>query len=77
MIARYRDDLSPAGPPPRAATRSDLPLVRAAIASIVKHEDGLDRVVNRAQQQDERERWTKLQEVAVKALRYIESGELA
>ncbi len=77
VIARYRDDLSPAGPPPRAATRSDLPLVRAAIASIVKHEDGLDRVVNRAQQQDERERWTKLQEVAVKALRYIESGELA
>jgi hypothetical protein len=77
VIARYRDDLAPAGPPPRAATRSPLPVVRAAIANIVKHGDGLDRVINRAQQQDERERWTKLQAVVSKALHYIDSGQLA
>jgi ParB-like chromosome segregation protein Spo0J len=77
VVARYRDDLAPSGPPPRSAARSDMPVVRAAIANIVNHESNLDTVINRGQQEAERERWTKLQEVVAKALRYIESGELS
>jgi hypothetical protein len=77
IVARLRDDFAPAGPPPRASTRKDLPLVRAAIATVVKHESNLDAVINRGEREAEVERWTKLQEVVARALRYIESGELA
>jgi hypothetical protein len=51
-------------------------LVRAAIATVVKHESSLDTVINRAEREAEVERWTKLQGVVAKALHYIESGEL-
>jgi ParB-like chromosome segregation protein Spo0J len=78
VVARMRDDLAPAGPPPRASTRKELPLVRAAIATVVKHEANLDTVINRSENERAAElaRWTKLQQVVARALRYIESGEL-
>jgi ParB-like chromosome segregation protein Spo0J len=76
LVARFRDDFAPAGPPPHASTRKDLALVRAAIATVIKHQSSLDTVINRGQRDEELERWTNLQQVAYKALRYIESGEL-
>jgi ParB-like chromosome segregation protein Spo0J len=77
VVARLRDDFAPAGPPPRSSARKDLALVRAAIATVIKHESDLDTVINRGQREAELERWTNLQQVAIKALRYIESGELS
>jgi ParB-like chromosome segregation protein Spo0J len=77
LVARFRDDFAPAVPPPRASTRKDLALVRAAIATVIKHQSNLDTVINRGQRDEELERWTNLQQVASKAVHYIESGELS
>ena len=70
-IASWRDDLAPAGPPPHAAARRELPLVRAAIATLLKLEGREEAGVNPAKKEEERERWSRLEQIVTNVLKLL------
>lgn len=67
-VAELREELAPAGPPPRVATRSAIPLVRAAIGNLLKLRGRADAGFNPAKREEELERWTELKQVVDEVL---------
>lgn len=65
IIQDLREDLAPAGPPPHAATkgRSPIPLVRAAVANLLKYQGKPREAFDPAKRDEELERWQKLRQV--------------
>lgn len=62
-IAALREELQPAGPPPHTATRSEIPLVRAAIGNLLKLAGRATAGFDPAKHDDELARWTQLKQV--------------
>ncbi|HEY5985226.1 MAG TPA: hypothetical protein VIV12_02410, partial [Streptosporangiaceae bacterium] len=62
-IAGLREELAPEGPPPHAARRSEVPLVRAAIANLLKLSGRANAGFDPVHKEDELARWRKLRAV--------------
>jgi ParB-like chromosome segregation protein Spo0J len=62
-VAELREELAPAGPPPHTATRSAVPLVRAAIGNLMKLRGRVDAGFNPAKREEELKRWEELKSV--------------
>jgi ParB-like chromosome segregation protein Spo0J len=62
-VSSLREELQPAGPPPHAATRSEIPLVRAAIGNLLKLTGRVSAGFDPAKRDDELARWTQLKQV--------------
>ncbi len=62
-VAALREELQPAGPPPHAAVRSEIPLVRAAIGNLLKLTGRASAGFDPAKRDDEMARWTQLKQV--------------
>lgn len=65
VIQDLREDLAPAGPPPHVATkgRSPIPLVRAAVANLLKYRGKPREAFDPAKRAEELERWQSLRQV--------------
>lgn len=72
-VAELREELAPAGPPPHAATRSEVPLVRAAVAKLLKLSGRASAGVDPAKKQEELERWENLKRVVDEVLAALRS----
>ena len=64
VVADHRAVLAPCGPPPHRATRSLLPIIRAACANIIKIDGNPSSAFNPGELEQERERWQKVRVVA-------------
>lgn len=67
-IAAMREELQPAGPPPHAAVRSEIPLVRAAIGNLLKLAGRASAGFDPVKRDDEVTRWTQLRKVVDEVL---------
>jgi hypothetical protein len=63
VIDDLREELAPAGPPPRAATR-EIPLARAAIANLVKFQGRPSAAFDPRKADEEFARWERIAQVA-------------
>jgi ParB-like chromosome segregation protein Spo0J len=67
-IAALREELQPAGPPPHAAVRSEVPLARAAIGTLMKLKNRATAGFDPAQHELELTRWMELRKVVDEVL---------
>jgi ParB-like chromosome segregation protein Spo0J len=67
-IGGLREELAPEGPPPHAARRSEVPLVRAAIANLLKLQGRVTAGFDPAQRELELARWQALRAVVEEVL---------
>lgn len=72
-IAELREELAPAGPPPHAATRSEIPLVHAAIANLLKLEGRVTAGIDPAKREKELELWERVRRLADEILQALRS----
>lgn len=72
-IAELREELAPAGPPPHVATRSEVPLVRAAVAKLLKLSGRASAGIDPAKRREELERWEQLRRVVDEVLATLRS----
>lgn len=67
-VAELREELAPVGPPPRAAARRELPLIRAAIGNLLKVRGRVDVAFDPAKRDEERKRWEEVRQVVDEVL---------
>jgi ParB-like chromosome segregation protein Spo0J len=71
-VAEIREELAPVGPPPRAAARRELPLVRAAIGNLLKIRGRVDVAFDPAKRDEELKRWQELRQVIDEVLKALQ-----
>lgn len=77
VIDDLRQELAPAGPPPRAATRSERPLANAAVGTLLKFEGRPSAVVDPRKAQEELERWQRLARVVNDVIAVLQAAQTA
>ncbi len=72
-VAAMREELQPAGPPPHAAVRSEIPLVRAAIGNLLKLAGRATAGFDPVKRDEEMTRWEQLRKVVDEVLEALKA----
>lgn len=73
VVQEYREELSPNGPPPHAASRSELPLLRAACGMIAKFDGRPITAFDPRKASEELARWERVQFIAGQVVEAIKA----